>query len=284
MKTTAWFLTSALLFLFLKILPAQAIPLNEAIEKGYIRLAAAGTGGHEGECLKLKLENLSRKNLDVLVPAGQIFEAGDTTLQNLMVTKEETFLVSRGKNCIVRLFGFCVEASDGSPGEGSVFSLGEMAGGNLLKMARYLSHNNLHKNRAAQYAVWAVTDEDRLESIGDRALAKFTADLLGKPVPEYHIGYQQPQDRQLAGQPANWREAVALDGLFYYELPKDQMVSFGLYSADGEHLHELFSNRLQKRGYHKFRFEFEIRGLEKGNYIVKLVSEGETIKELAVEL
>jgi hypothetical protein len=200
-----------------------------------------------------------------------------------MVSKEETFLVARGKNRITRLFGFCVEASDGSPSEGSVFSLGKMVEGNLLKMARYLSDNNLHKNSAAQYAVWAVMDDDRLESIGDPVLSKFTADLLGKPLPEYQIAYQQSQDRQLPGQPANWREAVALNGLFYYELPRDQMVSFGLYSAGGEHLHELFSNRLQRRGHHKFRFEFEIRGLEKGSYVVKLVSEGETIKELAVE-
>jgi hypothetical protein len=283
-KTTASFAMIALSLFICQMLPAQAIPLNEAIKKGYLALTSFGTGGHEGECLKLKLDNLSWKDLGIIVPAGQIFEAGDSALQNLMISKEETFLVSRGKNRIAKLFGFCVEATDSSPGEGSVFSLGEMAEGNLLKMARYLSDNNLHENQAAQYAVWAVMDEDRLESIGDPVLAKFTADLLGKPLPEYHIAYQQPQDRQSPGRPANLLEAVALNGLFYYELPKDQMVSFGLYSGDGEHLHELFSNRLQKRGQHKFRFEFEIRGLEKGNYVVKLVSEGETIKELAVEL
>jgi len=283
MKTTAWLATMALSLFNFQMLMAQGIPLNEAIKKGYLALSVSGTGGNEGECLKLKLENISRKDLGIVVPAGQIFEAGDSSLQNLMTSKEGTFLVARGKNRIARLFGFCVEASDGSPGEGSIFSLGKMAEGNLLKMARYLSDNNLHKNSAAQYAVWAVMDADRLESIGDPALAKFTAELLGKPLPEYHIAYQQPQDRQLPGRPANLREAMALNGLFYYELPKDQMVSFGLYSSGGEHLHELFSNRLQKRGHHKFRFEFEIKGLEKGNYVVKLVSEGKTIKELAVE-
>ncbi len=284
MKTTAWMTITAILFLFWENLPAKTLPLKEAIEKKYLRVVASGTGGHEGDCLKITVGNLYRGDLSITVPAGQIFEAEDTAFQNLMVVKEESFLVARGKNRVVKLSGFCVEAYNASPSEGSAFSLGEMAAGPLLKMARYLSENNLHKNPSAQYAVWAVMDADRLESIGDPALAKFTAELLGKPLPEYHIAYQQPQDRQLPGQPANLREAVAMNGLFYYELLKDQKVSFGLYSENGAHLHDLFSNRLQKRGHHKFRFEFEIRGLEKGNYVVKLVSEGETIKELAVEL
>ncbi len=283
MKTTMSIAILAFYFSTFQKITAQAIPLGDAIKKGYLSLTATGNGGHSGESLHLKMENRTKKQLNVLVPAGQVFESGDSSLQNLMVGKEETFLVEVGKTRTANLFGFCVEANDGSPGEGSGFNLGKMAEGNLLKMARYLSENNMHTNPAAQFAVWAVSDAERLEGIGDPALAKFTADMLGKPVPEYNIQYHQPQDRLLPGQPANWREAMALNGLFYYDLGSDTKVDLGLYNEQGELVHALFKNRLQKRGSHKFHFNFEIRGLEKGKYFVRLTRGGQVLKELAAE-
>lgn len=284
MKITACFAALCCLTFLSQNLPAQAIPLVEAVKKGYLSVSASGAGGHEGECLTVKFENKTRQKVNVRVPAGQIFEPGDSSLQNLMVAKEETFALEPGNHSTARLFGFCVEGRDGSPGEGSEFLLGEMAGGNLLLLADYISKNNLHQHPSAQFAVWSVSDEERLEGIGDPGLTKFVADLLGKPMPEYHIQYQQPaQDRLLPGQPANWREALALNGLFYYTLERDQKVNFGLYNESGELVHTLFKNRVQRRGYHKFRFEFEIKGLPKGTYFARMTSGTKLLKELAVE-
>ncbi len=283
MKTTVWCAMLAVLFCHTSI-DAQVVDIADAIKKGLLTVTANGSGGHSGECLELHLKNKSKKSLEVRVPAGQVFEAGDSSLQNLMVAKEENFMVESGASRVGKLFGFCIEASDGSPGEGSAFNLGKLAQGNLLKMAKYLSDNKLHENPSAQYAVWAVTDANRLEGIGDPTLTKFVADMLGKPMPEYHIQYQSPpQDRLLPGQPANWREAFAMNGLFYYDLTADKQVDFGLYNEAGELIHTLFKNRLQKRGSHKFKFEFEIKGLAKGKYFARLTSRGQVIKELAVE-
>ncbi len=285
-KLTAWYtMLTVILCLTLSIrINAQVFDIADAIKKGFLTVSAEGNGGHDGECLKLRLHNKSKKKLEVRVPAGQVFEAGDSSLQNLMVSKEENFLVEVGASKIGKLFGFCIEASDGSPGEGSAFRLGKMAEGNLLKMAKYLNDEKLYEHPSAQYAVWAVSDADRLEGIGDPILTKFVADMLGKPMPEYHIQYQSPpQDRQLPGQPANWREAFAMNGLFYYDLASDKQVDFGLYNESGELVHQLFKNRVQKRGSHKFRFEFEISGLEKGKYYARLTNRGQVIKELAVE-
>ncbi|MBK9013248.1 MAG: hypothetical protein IPM82_03745 [Saprospiraceae bacterium] len=284
MKTNVWLAMLALTLLPLQQLSAQVLDIADAVRKGYLTVSAEGAGGHDGECLKLNLKNKSKKKLEVRVPAGQIFEAGDSSLQNLMVSKNETFFVESGTSRIAKLFGLCIEASDGSPGENSIFKMGKLADGNLLKMAKYLNDNKLHQHPSAQYAVWAVTDADRLEGIGDPTLTKFVADMLGKPMPEYHIEYQAPpQDRQLPGQPANWREAFAMNGLFYYDLASDKQVDFGLYNEAGELVHTLFKNRLQKRGSHKFKFEFEIKGLPKGKYFARLTNKGNVIKELAVE-
>lgn len=284
-KTTANCCIVAMLLTCLQLdSTAQALGIGEALKKGLVSVTASGAGGHSGQCLQLQIKNISKKKLEIKVPAGQIFEAGDSSLQNLMVSKSENFLVESGKSNTGKLFGFCIEAGDGSPGESSIFKMGKLAEGNLLKMANYLNDNQMHDHPSAQYAVWAVTDADRLEGIGDPSLTKFVADLLGKPVPEYHIQYNAPpQDRQLPGQPANWREAFAMNGLFYYDLAADKQVDFGLYNEAGELVHTLFKNRLQKRGSHKFRFEFEIKGLPKGKYFARLMHHETVIKELAME-
>lgn len=273
-----------ILFLQQQVLPAQVLDLTEAITKGYLSVTATGLGGHSGNCLKLKLESRFRKKFELRIPAGQIFEAEDSLLQDLMISKEEIYALEPGKNRIAHLYGLCIEAHNISPDEGSFFSMGKMAEGNLLKVANYLNSNNLYDHPSAQYAVWSVSDDDRLENIGDQGLAKFIAELLGKPMPEYHIQYQEiQQDRWIPGQPANWREAFALNGLFYYSLNYDQKVNLGLYNEQGELVHYLFKNRVQRKGYHKFRFNFEIKGLSKGKYFVRMTSGDRILKELAVE-
>ena len=287
-------ISSSILSLFFFLVPnllrdgmltAQAIDLSLAVEKGLVALEASSLGGHSGECLKIKMENLSRKKLNVRIPAGQIFQATDPELQDIMVGKEETLLVEKGKTRIARLVGFCVEASDGSPGEASSFSLGKMAGEKLLQLAEYLSKYGNHKNPSAQYAVWAVSDEERLESVGDPGLTKFVADLLDKPMPDYHIQYQPPPpDEIITGRPANeLRDAVSMNGIFRYDLERDKLVSFGLYDQEGELVVAFTKDRIQKRGQHKFRFNFEIRNLPAGKYWVKLKHQEEVIKEMEVE-
>ena len=285
MKTLAWLAVLAFSFSFHPPLPNMKFTLNEAVEKGYVGLEALGEGGHSGECLKVRLKNLYRKDLEIVVPAGQVFEAGDSSLQDLMVAKEETFLVQKGKTRAARLYGYCVEAGDGSPGVGTGFRLGKMAVGNLLAFAQYLSLNNLHKNPSVQNAIWAISDDERLESIGDPALAKHVADLLGKPVPEYNIEYRQPdRSRILESAPVrDLQEAFSMNGLFYFTLEEDRLVNFEIYTEEGEFVHAFYKNRKKTKGYHKFRFEFEIRNLPKGKYFVRMTGGGEVIKELAVE-
>ncbi|MEO1259702.1 MAG: hypothetical protein AAFZ15_12935 [Bacteroidota bacterium] len=285
MKTLACWAVAALTYFSSLLTMSPPLELHEALEKGYVTLEVVGAGGYNGDCLKVKLENLHRRSLAVVVPAGQIFEPGDSSLQNIMVAKEETILVEKGQHRIAKLFGFCVEAGDGSPGKETPFRVGKMATGNLLAFARYLSNEQRYKNEYAQSAVWAVSDDERLEGIGDAALANYLADMLDKPRPQYNVQYRQPdQSRILPGTPVrHLQEAFSMNGLFYYTLDRDRMVNFEIYDETGERVHAFYENRRQKRGYHKFRFEFEISGLDPGKYFARLTSGGETIEELGVE-
>ncbi len=286
MKTFACLAYLAVSYLILPpFTTTDSLTLADALEKGYVSAEITGEGIYSGDCIRVKLTNNYKKDLSVTVPAGQIFEPSDPLLQDIMIAKEEEILVEKGSNRVARLTGYCVEAGDGAPGEGSVFGVGRMATGNLLSFALFLSQKNQHKNDYAQYAVWAVSDDERLEGIGDPALAKEVAKLLGKPEPQYHVQYQQPdQSRLLPGTPVTMqREALSMNGLFYYTLDSERPVNFELYNEDDEMIHAFFKNRKQLKGYHKFRFEFEISNLPKGKYSARMTSGGAVIEELSVE-
>ena len=102
----------------------------------------------------------------------------------------------------------------------------------------------------------------------------------GKSAPEYAIVHQLPQE---AGAPAFRPAPARLEGYFRYNLPEEQIVSFGLYDAEGKVVHHFFTNRKQLRGYHKFRFTFEIRNVPSGDYTVRLVSGNKTIEKMEVK-
>lgn len=260
---------------------AEVVDLSAALKKGLIQVRIDAQGGHSGEAISVAIGNKGKKNLEIRIPAGQIFQSADSSLQNLMVLEEKLLTLEAGKTRPVGLYTACVEAGDGSPLAGSVFNLGLLAGGHLLKIAQYISEHRLFSDPSAQNAVWAVTDGHPLTYINHEGLANFVAETLGKSPPEYAILHQQPST---PGEPAFRHAPAKLEGVFKYDLPRELLVSFGLYNDKGEAVHHFFKDRKQLRGYHKFRFTFEIRNLPPGKYAVRLVEkDGTAIKSMEVE-
>lgn len=275
--------TFLFLFLFLlstSFLFAKNISLTEAIEKGYIELSVEGEGGHTGKCLKLKINNLQRKKLDISIPAGLVFNSTDPTQQDLMIIEEKVLALEGNKKRVTKMYAACIQAPNGSPRLGSGFNMGMLASGYLLQVAQFLAQEKLYKSNAAQYAVWAVSDNKRVENIDDGKLANYVADLLGKSRPEYvvlHKTISQP------GEPA-YREAPSvLKGRWKFQTEEDKIMTFGLYTKEGELKHAFFKNRKKKRGFHKFSFTFKIFNMPQGEYYVRLMSEDEVVEEKEVQ-
>ena len=68
------------------LLNAKSIPLTDAVQNGWVTLTAEG--GHTGKSLKLKIENLRKKTIELQIPAGLIFNSNKDTEQDLMTTQE----------------------------------------------------------------------------------------------------------------------------------------------------------------------------------------------------
>ncbi|MFK8008781.1 MAG: hypothetical protein AB8H03_20645 [Saprospiraceae bacterium] len=268
------------LFLFATFfLQAKKILLTEAVEKGLVEIAAEGEGGHTGKCLKLKIKNLRKKKLEIEIPAGLIFNSNDEDHQDLMTTQERILAIEGNKKRVAKMYAACVEAPKGSPTVGSGFNMSMLATGHLLQIAKFLAKEKLYKNEAAQYAVWAASDNKRVENIDHGKLANYVADLLGKPRPEYVVVHKTTS---LPGEPA-YREAPSIiKGRWKFKMEEDKIMTFGLYTLEGELRHAFFENKKKIKGLHKFSFTFKVFNMPQGEYLIRLISGGEVIEEKKV--
>ncbi len=270
----------SLLFFSSAFLQAKSILLAEAVENGYVQIFAEGEGGHTGNCLKLKIKNLRKKKIDIQIPAGLIFNSNDPSQQDLMITEERMLAIEGNKNRVAKMYAACIQAPNGSPTLGSGFSMSLLATGHLLEIAQYLAKEKLYKHDAAQYAIWAISDNKRVENIDHGKLANHVADLLGVSHPEYvvlHKTISQP------GEPA-YREAPSiLKGRWKFKTEEDKLMTFGLYTLEGELKHAFFENKKKVRGLHKFSFTFKVFNMPQGEYYVRLMSDGEVIEEKKIQ-
>ena len=79
---------------------AAKVKLEEAIKRKQIQVIASGNGGYQGRKLRLDVKNLTSTPLEVEISAGTIFQSADEAEQNLMITKEEVFVMGpKGKKC-----------------------------------------------------------------------------------------------------------------------------------------------------------------------------------------
>ncbi|MGK0366661.1 MAG: hypothetical protein ACI85O_003736 [Saprospiraceae bacterium] len=259
---------------------AKIISLTEAIGKGYVELSAEGEGGHTGKCLKLKIKNLQKKKLDIQIHAGLVFNSNDPGEQDLMITEERMLAIEGNENRIAKMYAACIQAPNGSPSLGSGFNISLLATGHLLQVAQYLAKEKLYKNAAAQYAVWAISNEKRIENIDHGELANYVADLLGKPRPEYVVVHRTTSS---PGEPA-YREAPSIiKGRWQFKTEQDIFMTFGLYTLDGELKHAFFENIKKISGLHKFSFTFKVFNMPQGEYYIRLISGDEVVEEKKIQ-
>lgn len=165
----------------------DTLNLSQAISEDKITTEIRGNGGYSTDGIHVEIT--AKEKLVVHIPAGWVFPSEDPDEQDLIVL-DDTFLpVKSGKTVETSLQTMCTQANNMSPDEGSLFKVGALATGKLAILAGFLSQKR-YRESPAQSAVWAVTSKRSLASIysldttmaGD--ILRFTAALLGKPVPK----------------------------------------------------------------------------------------------------
>jgi len=261
--------------------PKTNYDLKEALQQKLVSVTVASTGGHEGESLTITCRNLSGKFLRLRIPQGQLMEPTDSTMQTLVVAEERSMALLVKTPAEAALRTFCTQAGDRSPMAGTRFSSAAMAPEKVCQLLKFMVEKGKLEQAGAQSAVWCLTSGLSLSGIGDAELLKFTAGLLGKEPPGYHVKYES---REVPGERADLGKAMIVESNFRYTLDKDQTLSLTLYDANNKVIKVLRKDEPNKAGEHRSSLRLEVWNLDPGKYFVRLERKnGQLVQELAVE-
>ncbi len=289
MKTTIFL---SLLASFFWIYPnlsddnSKTYSLQEALEKKLVEIKDLSSQGGTSK-IKLSLSNLQKKqDLRIEIPSGTQLASQDTSEQDVIIVEFKTLLVKAQSSVNTTLKGYCTQANNRSPGEGSKFALKDKADGRLMQLAEYLRNNKDVDEYLYQHAVWVITDDHDLRGLHhdnpEKAIAmhKFIADLTGKPMPTYTVRY----DDGRVGEVAFTGIIVMIYGDFEYDLEKDCAMTLEVYNEGGEMVQSVFKDMAQRRGHSRSRFKLKARDLPQGKYTSKLFKDGELFMQMEVEV
>lgn len=263
--------------------PPTTVTLSEALQKKLLSLSVEGTGGHQGESLKVVCKNLAGRYLRVRIPLGQLMEPRDTNLQTLVVAEEQLLSLNVKTPAEALLKTFCTQAGDNSPTAGSAFAVGALAPEKLCNLLNFIAEKGKTESSEAQSAVWCITGGGHsLGSIGDPELTKFVADMLGKDLPGYRIRHETVTE--VPGRPAELGKALVVEGNFRYYLEKDEKTIMVLLDGEGKQIKQISKEEVMKAGEHRSSLRLEVYNLDPGKYTVRMQTKGgKVIKDMEVE-
>lgn len=226
---------------------AVKIKLGDAIKKRQIQVIATGNGGYSGKALKISATNRTNYKLEIEVDEGTIFQSADEAEQDLMVTKEEVFVLHPRGKTVTSLFTMCIQSHNMSPAMGALFTFNRIAKGDLLKLAELINQQD-YQNSSAQSAVWAITDGASIEEIygSDTGMVRKLAEVVGpaRNIPVSHFNYT-PRVHQITSIKTSMECLVPdyVDGVALRAYEKES----------GRMVRELFKDQSFKPGFYQFK-------------------------------
>lgn len=255
-------------------LPAESI--QKLIETGKVKALFRSTGGHQEYCIEIKVKNTSGQAVTVDIEPGRRLEADTVSDQDMLIVKDQTFTLASGQTFTGKVFAFCCQKKDRSPAKGHSFKVGAMASAALVKLAQFISKNNLSSS-AVQNSIWVLSDKHNLSSVheGDRQenaeLRRLTAELAGIKMPWYYINYKEVPGMVFSD------KASTLSGKIDYTLSAATSVTMIVKNTNGMIIRILLENKAQNPGKQVVPISFPVSGLSKGKYQILVLDDNTNI-------
>ena len=286
MKKLLFFPTAILLFLLSTGTYGDTITLNQALESKMISLSITGadknentssnTPSYTGSCIQMKIKNLTNKKINVYLEAGRFMQPDDSTVQRMIVTKEQMIALEKNATKRPKIFAMCSKMMNRAPDTSTAFSLGKKAEGKLLELAQLISKKNFQDN-AAQSAIWAMTDNNDFSDIyADnkeemKILRNFVREAKGiKDDPAVQSNAVFDLKKEAEGTYLKYTKGN-INGSFEFELKQDLQLSMNLYNENGELKRMCMQNYTFKSGVNTVTYKFEYFNVPLGNYHLKLI-------------
>ena len=142
---------------------SMKIPLQEAVEKQYVRFSAHG---NSIESSNITIENVTDLKLQLTIPAGTFLSANSSSFQNMVLTSPKDIVIDAGKRYSGTVSTACMNIHRDIPDGNNAFGLAKRPENHLLsKVIRLLNEGN-YKYSVIQAAVWIVTDSANYYDMG----------------------------------------------------------------------------------------------------------------------
>lgn len=261
----------------------NTINVEDAARKGYIKLVIKSAGGYTGDVINMKIQNLTNEALALKVEAGRRLDSENQQEQDILVVKQERFVLGAKQEHTYKIYGMCCQAHNSSPSKNAVYKVGKMADSNLVKLARFVNDNKYYSDYTAQAAVWSVSDNNSIAGIeGEKEISeklqKYVSQITGRPIPVYKIHYKQQSGNDVMGR------AVNIQGVFSYSLSTKNKVTISIYNSDGKIVQTLMLKQSHEQGDYKLTYNVNTTKFPAGIYYTRMIANGAVVKEEKIEL
>ncbi len=246
------------------------VKLHEALKSKKITGVIHGNSSstHYLEPVVLELANISNEAVTIAIEDGDLFIPTDSNKQNIVVTASQLLVLQPKEKKAVKVKGMCIEPSDGSGNDGTIYTFKPTNNDTLQKLSQFI-HQKGYQSSAAQYAVWSLVSDRDINSIyssdstEENELKKFMASLTGKTFTikskkDYKTNYYAPPKERVGGN-------------FEYSFTKPQDIQIAMFDKNGILVRELFNQKKVPAGAHKLNFEYDSSVYTDDVYYFKLI-------------
>jgi hypothetical protein len=275
--------TSLLLFFLVFNVSGKkdTVAISKAFLKKIIKLDIKGKGGFQGECLSMKIKNNSADSILIFIEAGWRFDSSDSTMQDILVVKDQYLPLAKKQEKTFGVEGFCCQAHKSGPAEKSKFAIGDSAKGPLRTIAKYLSKIKVSISNL-QHAIWVVSDNNDLSSVEDdgtepsKKLREFISKLKGIEIPWYNTKYKNEPGPAFSGKPKY------ITAKLNYSINNDlALVMANIRDEAGTIVKSFMITKGAMRGEYTFDMDWDVSNMPKGKYYLRVYeNQRELLKQI----
>lgn len=255
---------------------SYALSIEDAVKRNMITCYIISKGGHTGNCIDMKIKNLTLNKLMVKLESGRNLVSLDTNKQDILVVKEELFVMNPSQTQQKAVFGFCSQSHKGSPEKDGMYTIGEMKDKNIVKLTQHLAANK-YPISAMQNAIWTLTNNRPIESIfhhnrdSIENLQEFVAQFTKSMSPWYSIEYTEPDSGMVSN------IAKKIHGNVEARLPKNTVIKIVVY--DMFNISQIRTELVTTENSNKHPFSVNVLSLPKGRYHIGFFTLGGRLDE-----
>lgn len=246
--------------------------IEQAAKNRLLTFKIRGNGSYSGNCLKIKLNNVSRDTLIVYLECGRRLDSKNNDEQDILVTKEQKFVIPGQQTREFPLNGYCCQANNHAPAKDSDFNIGKMADSNLVALSHFCNINKFNEHEI-QSSVWCVSNKRPLASIpaSNERLRKFVASITKEELPWYQMDYKK--GTSLSYIPT---KPEKITGYIDYKILTDDVLKIELKDEHGNLIQTYAANKQVKKGDYNCWFDLQVTHYPKGKFYIHIYN-GQTL-------